>query len=89
MIFQYLQNKLHLTSARLHVIFIAMMALYLVFQIIDSGKKSAVNKQVSKPDFIVSILVSIFLGVVVLMLTMIIVTFLPASIVGTEAPFST
>ncbi len=83
MIFQFLQNKLHLTSARLHVIFIAMMALYLVFQIIDSGKKSAdKNKQASKPDFILSIMVSFIFGLAALMLTMIIVTFLPESIVG-------
>ncbi len=83
MIFQYLHNKLHLTSARLHVIFIAMMTLYLVFQIIDSGKKSAdKNNQASKPDFILSIMVSFIFGLAALMLTMIIVTFLPESIVG-------
>lgn len=83
MIFQYLQNKLHLTSARLHVIFIAMMTLYLVFQIIDSGKKSAdKNNQDSKPDFILSIMVGFIFGLAALMLTMIIVTFLPESIVG-------
>ena len=84
MIFQYLQNKLLLTSAHLHVLFIVLMVLYLILQIIDSGKKSTDNNnQATRPDFILSVMVSSIFGVAALMLTMIIVTFLPESIVGT------
>ena len=38
MIFQILQNKLNLTSAHMHILFIILMGLYLALQIIDRRK---------------------------------------------------
>ncbi len=38
MIFQFLQNKLQLTLSQMHILFIILMALYLVLQIIDRIK---------------------------------------------------
>ena len=35
MIFQFLQNKLHLTSMHMHILFIVLMGLYLMLQIVD------------------------------------------------------
>ena len=38
MIFQILQNRLHLTSAHMHILFLILMGLYLALQIIDRSK---------------------------------------------------
>ena len=38
MIFQILQNKLNLTSAHMHILFIILMGFYLALQIIDRSK---------------------------------------------------
>ncbi len=43
MIFQFLQNKLQLTSSQMHVLFIILMVLYLALQIIDRIKNKDIG----------------------------------------------
>ena len=49
MIFQFLQNKLHLTSTQLHIFFIVFIGLYLALQIIDR-KKAWFKAEVTDTD---------------------------------------
>ena len=50
MIFQILQNKLNLTSAHMHILFIILMGLYLALQIKDrsKGKLTLIDEQGKK-----------------------------------------
>ena len=48
MIFQFLQNKLNLTSANMHFFFIIVMGLYLVLQIIDRDRIILADEQGAK-----------------------------------------
>lgn len=49
MIFQFLQNRLHLTSTQVHIFFIVLIGLYLALQIIDR-KKTWFKAEVTDTD---------------------------------------
>ena len=92
MIFQFLQNTLHLNSTNMHIFFIVLMVLYVGLQIIDmekvwafNNKESENGKIASKSNFMLSVLISIILGLGAWMLTMDVVTFLPEEIIGKAA----